>query len=62
MAELLKLHQRLIDRYRGDAAAAESLVTVGQAPRTQSVDVAELAALTMLANLILNLDESITRN
>lgn len=60
--EMLKLHQRLIDRYRGDAAAAESLVTVGQAPRTQSVEVAELAALTMLANLILNLDESITRN
>jgi hypothetical protein len=37
------------------------LVRVGERPRNETLDVPELAAYTMVANLILNLDETITK-
>ncbi len=48
-------------RYRKDRQAALQLVTVGEAKRDERLDVAELAAYTAVANLILNLDETITK-
>jgi hypothetical protein len=44
------------------ADRADRLLTVGAAPVEPSVDRAELAAWTMTANLLLNLDEVITKN
>jgi len=41
--------------------AALRLVETGESPRDGSLDVKELAAWTMIANLILNLDETITK-
>src|SRR5262249_11750444 len=48
-------------RYRKDHQAALKLIGVGEARRDENLDVAELAAYTAVANLILNLDEAITK-
>ena len=49
-------------RYRSDRAAALQLVSVGESPRNQTLDIAELAAYQMVASLILNLDGTITKD
>jgi mono/diheme cytochrome c family protein len=54
------LHDHLA-RFRGDAKAAQSLISAGEAPRDAKLDAAELAAYTAVAGLILNLDEAITK-
>ncbi|WP_395747659.1 DUF1553 domain-containing protein [Prosthecobacter sp.] len=47
--------------YRADRKAAEALVHAGESPVDATLDVAELAACSALAGLILNLDEAITK-
>jgi mono/diheme cytochrome c family protein len=49
------------ERYRADRPAALELVKVGERSRDETLDVAELASYTMVANLILNLDATITK-
>jgi hypothetical protein len=53
--------QQRLTQYRADKAAAEKLLSAGEAPRDRSLDAAELAAYTTAAGVILNLDEVITR-
>ena len=48
--------------FREDRAAAEQLMKVGESPYDQTLDLAELAAYTVVANALLQLDETITRN
>ena len=48
--------------YQKDAKAAEKLLKVGESPRDDKLDMAELAAWTMIASTLLNLDEAVTRN
>jgi hypothetical protein len=48
-------------RFRRDPEAAARLVAAGEFPRDPSLDPAELAAYAATANLILNLDETITK-
>ena len=48
-------------RYQIDSSSAATLVSAGEAPRNEQLAVAELAAYTAVANLILNLDETITK-
>jgi hypothetical protein len=50
-----------LQRYQKDPAAALKLVRVGEAPRDERLDVPELAAYTAVAGVILNLDETITK-
>lgn len=50
------------NRYRSDGKAAGELIRYGESRFDPSVDEAELAAYTLVANLILNLDESVTKN
>ena len=50
------------DRYRGDREAAIQLLSHGEHPRDESLDVAELAAHAAVASLILNLDEVMTQH
>jgi hypothetical protein len=52
---------RHLDRFRQHPAEADKLLQVGEAPRAAALDSAELAALTTVANLILNLDEAVTK-
>jgi hypothetical protein len=47
--------------YQNDREAAQKLVAVGESKRNESLDPSELAAWTMTANLLLNLDETITK-
>jgi hypothetical protein len=48
-------------QYRKDRKAALKLVSTGETPRNVKLDVTELAAYTAMASLILNLDETITK-
>jgi len=50
-----------LQKYRASPEAAAKLVGVGQAKHSQQLDVAELAAYTMTASVILNLDETVTK-
>jgi hypothetical protein len=52
---------RNLRKFRADAEAAEKLLSVGDAPRDKTFDAGELAAYTAVANLILNLDEVVTK-
>lgn len=58
---LRRLYQTQLDIYRRDIAGAKALVSVGQAKRDESLDVAEHAALTAVCLAVFNLDESQTR-
>ncbi len=49
-------------RYQKDKESAEKLVKYGEAPAKAGLDPVELAAYTMVANLLLNLDEVVTKN
>ncbi len=47
--------------YRRDPKAARKLVSSGESPRDERLDVRELAAYAAVAGMILNLDETITK-
>lgn len=49
-------------RYASDAEAALKAITFGESKPASSLPAPELAAYTLTANLLLNLDETITRN
>jgi hypothetical protein len=48
-------------RYQADPKAAEKFLAQGEAPRDAKLDVAQLAANTSVASLLLNLDEAVTK-
>ena len=54
-------YRRHLDRYQADRGAALELVRQGESERDETLDVAELASYTMVANLILNFDGTITK-
>jgi hypothetical protein len=49
-------------RFRQSPAAAEEFVTHGEAARNKSLDAADLAAHTAIASVLLNLDETLSKN
>jgi hypothetical protein len=55
----LKAHRT---RYAADAEAAKALISYGESKADASLDPAELASWTLLANLLFNLDEVVTKN
>jgi hypothetical protein len=58
LKEGLDLYQKT---YSSDEDAASALINVGESAPPESIDERDLAAYTSLASVILNLDESITR-
>jgi predicted RNA-binding Zn ribbon-like protein len=58
---LRERYEQQHDRFKADTDAASKLVNVGQYPREAQLDVAELAAWTAYCNMVLNLDEVLTR-
>ncbi|HEY8460680.1 MAG TPA: DUF1553 domain-containing protein, partial [Blastocatellia bacterium] len=61
-AKILRdLLSRQLNNYRKDAKAASELLRVGESKVDDKLDQSELAAWTMLASAILNLDETITK-
>ncbi len=60
--ELVGLYQSQLEVYRQDAEAAKRLIAVGELPPDANLDPAELAAWTIVANTVLNLDEVLCKN
>ena len=60
-AILVQGYERHLERYQADRGAAVELVSQGESARDETLDVAELASYTMMANLILNFDGTITK-
>jgi hypothetical protein len=58
---LLKSLRAFRERYRADGAAALKLVSQGEHPRNEALNVAELAAHAVVARLIFNLDQVVTK-
>jgi hypothetical protein len=58
---LKKRVEQLRDNYKNDTEATKSLLTVGEFKRDETLDATDHAVYTVLCNLILNLDEVITR-
>lgn len=58
---LRALLDRQMARYRRDREAAQKLVKVGESTVGEKMDAAELAAWTVVASTILNLDETVTK-
>jgi hypothetical protein len=50
-----------LGKYRADLPGAEKLLKVGESPRNEKLDAAELAAWSNVASVVLNLDEAITK-
>jgi hypothetical protein len=62
-AERQELAAALTDfrtHYKANAEAAKSLISQGETPPNPALDATELAAWTMVGNLVLNLDEVVT--
>ncbi|RCL36026.1 MAG: DUF1553 domain-containing protein [Verrucomicrobia bacterium] len=58
---LVKGYERRVERYRRDGKAAEDLLGQGESKVADYLPKPEMAALTTVANVILNLDEVINR-
>lgn len=58
---LLAGYREHLAEYQRDPQAAEALLQVGDSPRNESLPAAEHAAWTIIANLLLNLNETITK-
>ena len=59
LAVLRRSLERYRSVYRDNLAAAEQLLCVGESARDARLDAAEHAAMTMVAQTLLNLDEAI---
>jgi hypothetical protein len=58
---LLALYRESVEKYRKDPAAAQAMAKSGLPEPPKELDTAELAAWTVVANVLLNLDETITK-
>jgi hypothetical protein len=59
VADVLAGHR---ERYATDPEAAKATISHGESPVPSDLPADELAAWTLLANMMLNLDETLTRN
>jgi hypothetical protein len=60
-AELLTLYKENLATFTSDVDAAKKLIAVGETRPDAKLNPSELAAWTMIGNLILNLDEIINK-
>jgi hypothetical protein len=61
VAVLKRVYEKQRERFNRDPEAAKKLIRVGESPLPEGVDPAELATWTTIGNILLNLDETITR-
>ncbi len=62
IADVISAHGENVSEYRADVASAKKLIAVGESKPDATIDPVELAAWTLTANLVLNLDEVINKN
>jgi len=60
-ATLLDVYKHAKRRYETDLEAAKKLISSGESKRDESLDPIDHAAMTIIASLLLNLDETMTR-
>lgn len=60
-AILLRVFDQHLQKYRADSDAAKQLLTVGESPADAQLNTVELASYTMVASVVLNLDETVTK-
>jgi hypothetical protein len=58
---LIAIHDEMFATYQNDLTAALELVSTGEAKRAEKLNQLDLAAWTAVANVLLNLDETITK-
>jgi hypothetical protein len=58
---LVARYREVLKHYRGHEQEAGMLVSIGESPVRKDLDQVELAAYTILASLMLNLDETVMR-
>jgi hypothetical protein len=58
---LRRVFDRHQQKYTANATAAQDLLAVGESPREEQLNAAELASYAMVASVILNLDETVTK-
>ena len=63
MSHVIELYRENLESYQRDRAAAKALLMIepGVGDGPASLDQAELAAWTVIANVLLNLDETLTK-
>jgi len=62
MKDLVRsFHEELV-AYEANSKAAKELVDIGPAPLDATLDITQLAAWTMVANMLLCTDEVVTKN
>ena len=61
VAVLRQTHEQQLARFQADPAAAKALIAVGESKAPESADPVGLAAMTAVANVLLNLNETITK-
>jgi len=61
LAVLSRVLNKHLEGYTADKPAAEKLLGIGAAPRDTTIPVEQLAAYAMTCNLIMNLDETMTK-
>jgi hypothetical protein len=62
IARLDSAYQAFRQRFSSNEPDALKLLSMGEMPRNVSLPAIEVAALTLLVNLVFNLDEFVTRN
>ncbi len=60
-AVLRGIYEKQLARFKASPEAAKKLLSVGEASRDESLDVAELAAWSIVASSLMNLDETLTK-
>ena len=58
---LANLLEEFESQFKGDPDSASKLLSAGESPINQQLSTTELAALTMITHLLLNLSETVTR-
>jgi hypothetical protein len=59
---LLKVLEQQRQKYQHDQEAAQKLLSVGESPRDPALAAEEVAAYAIVASVIMNLDETVTKN
>ena len=58
---MLGSFQHYLDGFQTNSELARKLLSEGDSPRDEKLNVSELAAYTTVASLILNMDETVTK-
>ncbi len=59
---LTRIYETQVEKYRSQPEAAAKLVRIGESPLPAGIDEPQLAAWTAVGNVLLNLDETITKH